>query len=109
MDMKTWLEKCLDTAIRKGFWANEVEMPVTAKKMEKIALMHSELGEMTEGVRKPGPDEHCPEFSKEEIELADVFIRAGDYAAHYELRLIGAIEAKMAFNDGRPYLHGKKF
>lgn len=76
-------------------------------KLHKIALMHSELGEMTEGVRKPHMDEHCPEFTSEEIELADNIIRAFDYAGAFDLRLREAIEAKMAYNLSRPYKHGK--
>lgn len=76
-------------------------------KLSKIALMHSELGEMTEGVRKPHPDEHCPEFTSEEIELADALIRAFDYAGAFNLRLGAAILAKMAYNESRPYMHGK--
>jgi len=76
-------------------------------KLSKIDLMHSELGEMTEGVRKPRPDEHCPDFTSEEIELADCLIRAFDYAGAFGLRLGQAIEAKMEYNKSRPYKHGK--
>lgn len=76
-------------------------------KLHKIALMQSELGEMVEGVRKPQADQHCPEFTSEEIELADMFIRGFDYAGAFDLRLAEAIEAKMAYNQSRPYKHGK--
>jgi len=76
-------------------------------KLSKIDLMHSELGEMTEGVRKPTQDQHCPTFSSEEIELADCIIRAFDYAEAFGLRLEDAIHAKMAYNQSRPYKHGK--
>jgi hypothetical protein len=76
-------------------------------KLHKIALMHSELGEMTEGVRKPCADQHCPEFTSEEIELADTFIRGFDYAGAFGLRLAEAILAKMEYNATRPYKHGK--
>lgn len=76
-------------------------------KLSKIALIHSELGEMTEGVRKPHPDEDCPEFTSEEIELADALIRAFDYAGAFGLRLGEAVLAKMDYNESRPYMHGK--
>lgn len=76
-------------------------------RLSKIALIHSELGEMTEGIRKPGPDQHCPEFTQEEIEAADVFIRLMDYAKEWGLRFVEAVVAKMEYNASRPYKHGK--
>lgn len=76
-------------------------------RLSKIDLIHSELGEMTEGVRKPGPDEHCPEFTSEEIEAADAFIRLMDYAQEWGLRFAEAVVAKMEYNASRPYKHGK--
>lgn len=97
------VEYCYSIARDKGFWN------VERNKGETIALMHSELSEMLEGVRKPGPDAHCPNFSSEEIELADLMIRAFDYAGGYKLRLAQAIEAKLEFNLSRPHMHGKKF
>ena len=106
----------------KGFWdgvtlpemtlagvppmVGSVDVAATVKGA-KIDLMHTELGEMTEGIRKPGPDSHCPEFTSEEIELADVFIRGADYASARGLRLAEAILAKMRFNASRPHKHGK--
>lgn len=76
-------------------------------KLHKIALMMSELGEAVEGIRKPKQDEHCPEFTSEEIELADCVIRIFDYAGAFSVRLEEAIEAKMQYNQSRPYKHGK--
>lgn len=76
-------------------------------KLSKIALIVSELGEAVEGIRKPHADEHCPEFTSEEIELADAIIRIGDYAGAFNLRLEGALLAKMAYNRSRPFKHGK--
>jgi NTP pyrophosphatase (non-canonical NTP hydrolase) len=74
-----------------------------------IALMHSELSEALEGLRKGNPaSEHIPEFSSLEEELADTIIRAMDMAAHKGLRLGEAIEAKHAFNKNRTRMHGGK-
>lgn len=105
----------------KGFWnlplallalcdentdvAREVEMLVKAR---KNALITSEVAEHLEGMRKSA-DSDLPGFSSEEEEIADVIIRCLDYAGHYKLRIGEAIAAKMAKNQGRPYLHGKAY
>jgi len=78
-------------------------------KGNRIALQHSELSEGLEGIRKPQQDQHCPEFSSIEIELADTVIRVLDMAEFYKLRVIEAIIAKHTFNKSRPYKHGKAF
>ena len=76
-------------------------------KLSKIALIMSELGEAVEGIRKPTADPHCPGFSSEEIEMADVLIRIFDYCEAFGLDLAGAVTTKMAFNQTRPYKHSK--
>lgn len=93
-------------SVNKGFYTDMGENPA-----EKIALMHSELSEVLEAIRKPEPQmsEKIPEFTEEEDEIADVLIRVFDYVGWRKLRLGGAVRAKMAYNANRPYKHGKKF
>lgn len=94
---------CYQLSEKKGFW------DCAPNKGEKIALMHSELSEMLEGIRKPSADSHCPEFTSEEVELADLLIRAFDYAGYFQLNLVGALLAKLDYNTTREYKHGKAF
>ena len=75
-----------------------------------IALIMSEAAEALEALRKGnGPDEHCPQFSGAEVELADVVIRIMDMAEARGWDVAGAIVAKHEFNKSRPYKHGKEF
>jgi NTP pyrophosphatase (non-canonical NTP hydrolase) len=66
-----------------------------------IALIHSELSEALEGVRKNKQDDHLPHRKSEEVELADALIRIFDYCGGFGLDLQGAFEEKTAYNAKR--------
>lgn len=77
--------------------------------LEVLCLMHSELSEACEGLRHGNPpDEHCPEFSSAEIELADCIIRILDTCHHKGWNIGEATVAKITYNATRPYRHGGK-
>lgn len=90
-------------ALDHGWWDGEIN------DAEKIALMHSELSEALEALRKHNPsDSHIPEFTSLEAELADVMIRVMDYSVYCKLRLAEAIQAKREYNASRSFKHGGK-
>lgn len=101
-----------------GWWKD----PKTGEQKERndgelLALIHSEISEALEGVRKNKDDEHLPQFKSVEVELGDAVIRICDMAGARGYRLGAAIAAKLAYNaeradhkpENRAKEDGKKF
>ena len=66
-----------------------------------LCLVHSEISEACEGVRKNCPDDKLTHRSMFEVELADAFIRIFDLAGAHNLDLSGAVIEKLALNANR--------
>lgn len=100
-----WFQRRIhNTAKAKGWWDEP------GNDGEKLALMHSELSEGLEALRKDLQSDHIPDFKGIEEELADTIIRILDYAGARGLRIADAMLAKADYNDTRGYKHGgKKF
>lgn len=73
-----------------GFWA-----------ATKIALIHSEVSEALEGVRKDLMDDHLKDRKMVEVELADAVIRILDMGGAMGLDIAGAIAEKNDYNASR--------
>ena len=80
--------------------------PYTGERLERnkgemLALIHSEVSEMLEGIRKNLMDEKLPHRSAEEVEAADILIRLLDYCGGFGLDIGGSFNDKMAYNANR--------
>lgn len=122
MTIKELIKQSHKTAVEKGFWEGKtVNIKQASHKFlrgeegdrnnsELLMLMVTELGEACEALRHGNPQsEHIPEFTSVEEELADTVIRLADMCGARGYRLEEALKAKMKFNKGRAYKHGKKF
>jgi len=95
-----------ETAIEKGFWDGEYSHD---KIGNKLALVHSEVTEVLEAIRKDQGSEKIVE------EIADIIIRILDvYAAmRNEEAVLHSLDEvlhnKMEKNKVRPTLHGNLF
>ena len=100
MNLNDYARECHEA--NKQWWQDpETGEPIKRNKGELIALMHSELSEALEGIRKDLMDDKLTHRKMEEVELADVLIRIFDYAGGFGLDLQGAFEEKMAYNRNR--------
>jgi NTP pyrophosphatase (non-canonical NTP hydrolase) len=91
------------TALDKGFWDEEVTISFV---LAKLALVHSEVSEVLEAIRKEQGEAKVVE------EMADIIIRLLDlYAGMCDANMIqtsldDAIAEKLEKNKTRPKMHG---
>ena len=89
-------------AMNRNWWLDvNTGEPIERNRAELLCLIHSEISECLEGVRKGMMDDKLPHRSAETVELADALIRILDYAGGFGLDLQGAFEEKMAYNATR--------
>lgn len=96
---------CHEQARKAGWWTDLASMkPVEPTKQlisSKLMLCVSELSEANEGLRKDLMDDHLPDRTMLEVELADTVIRIADLAGALGLDLGGAIADKVVYNAQR--------
>jgi NTP pyrophosphatase (non-canonical NTP hydrolase) len=96
--METLQRHSHQIAVEKGFWKKK------RNDGELISLMHSELSEALEELRKKKPD-----WKLVGEELADCAIRIMDFCEARGINLEQSIWEKLDKNKKRPKMHGKRF
>jgi hypothetical protein len=107
---------CNGLSTDAGWWKGNEEPSIECLAV-KLCLVHSEVSEALEGLRKGLQDDHLPERKMFEVELADVLIRVFDLAGQLDMDLGGAMVDKLLYNqqradhklENREKENGKKF
>lgn len=116
MNLNDYAKECHSAASR--WWIDlNTGKRLIRNKGELIALIHSELSEALEGVRKNLQDDKLPQYKMEEVEMVDALIRIFDYCGAYNININEIYIAKMNYNstredhqiEDRQQPNGKKF
>ena len=99
-------EQIYQQNVKAGWWTDLSTGKIKEKGnvteiLAKLALVHSEVSEALEGVRKGLMDDKLPHRSMVSVELADAVIRILDLCGHEGYDLAGAIQEKLAYNTIR--------
>lgn len=100
----------LKGANKRGFLLDDTVLSMDATR--QLALIHSEVSEVLEELRKPEPKIfYLGVHGKPEgvgPELADIIMRVAECAAAWGIDLDEMVALKHEFNEGRPFKHGGK-
>lgn len=104
------VRECHARAYNNGWWTdkegNIIKIDPTSSEGIatlgwKLLLIVTEIAEAAEGTRKRLPDDHLPQYSMLDVELADAFIRICDLAGAMDIPLQEIVLDKLDYNDQR--------
>lgn len=102
--MLTHLRDAIHLSNRQAGWWDGVPegaYPSLHHQATCLALIHSEISEALEGIRKNLQDDKLPDRPAAEVELADALIRILDFCGAMNYDIGGALMAKLAYNQTR--------
>lgn len=97
-DLNKLSKEIHDYNVHAGWWPENKE---DRNKAELLCLVHSEISEAMEGIRKDLMDDKLPHRKMVEVELADALIRIFDMAGAFGYDLDGAMHEKFEYNKNR--------
>jgi NTP pyrophosphatase (non-canonical NTP hydrolase) len=107
--LNDWANDFHLTAVEKGFWDNYDVAP-NEFICTKLALIHSEVTEVLEAIRKSkGDEEIMSEFADIIIRTMDLYAGLNERFFENKMSLDFAVRLKMEKNSDRPALHGNNF
>lgn len=105
MNFSEWAQEIHKNAVAHGWWDEERSFA------EVVALCHSELSEALEADRAGEPLIYYKDGKPEgaAVEMADCIIRILDWMGKANIDVEDVIATKHAYNETRPYKHGKRY
>lgn len=99
-EMKNVLD-FIDDEDHKSEVLDNIKKSINLIIIQKLALIHSEISESLEGLRKDLKDDHLPEYDMFVVELADVTIRILDLAGAFDIPIGSIVMKKLEYDTKR--------
>lgn len=104
MDLNDMAQRMWEIAEEKGLHDNLILLPLREATLIRLALVHTEVSEAAQVVKRHGVSAQTLTLLAEEI--ADTFLRLGDLTHGLGIDLTLAVERKLALNRQRPLYYG---